>query len=578
MVMDHSISARGSYRGFGLMRDPATIMRPERLAALQPSRVSASRALIAHASKNRWKITRTQFDLDERARGTACYRIEADGWDFSFPVFSFEPSAKMRTFRIIGRSWDMMGSLVEGRISQSDLAKTREEMPKLYHGRATPGTLIWCRSNRSGRYFDYAVDALAGGIQPESDMMAAASYVMRNTGLDGNGTFGTRSFRALEKDHPLRPALRAQMLAAYMMRVFAYDLVGHLASIKGASHTVPMADELAHFLGIGNGSALGLMFFVHNHPRLIDRWLGIREQAVEAAKMTEIGPDGAPLEDILSLIDRAIVYRAQDKTDYDLLTPSNVIADDLRTIRKELDRVRQRAQAGLLATATAPLVAFCESLEGRFTADAIETVNSLLIELVPDLADSLTDTLVLDEELVGRPEMTVSRLREIVRNEYRWAFDMDLVSEASRRYVWYKSVNAEEPRRGPREEVPDALSLGLDLPRLIVALDADLAAASPRQSVASFLLGHPRHRLIATRVQALAGLPYHSPHADIMSEHFVPAYITRMLNSAVHGIDKTRDAMGRVIRGVLMQGAPLPEELASGNAKQHWFYPPEPRI
>jgi hypothetical protein len=577
MVVDRSTSAGGAFREIGLIRDPATLMRPERLAALQPSRVSASRALIARASKNRWKITRTQFELDERARGTACYRIEADGWDFSFAVFSFEPSGKMRTFRIIGRSWDMMGSLVEGRISPSDLEKTREEMPKLYHGRVTPGTLVWCRSNRSGRYFDYTVDALARGSQPETGVMSSASYVMRNTGLDGNGTFGTRSFLALEKDHPLRPALRAQMLAAYMMRVFAYDLVAHLARVSGGDRAIAMDDKLARFLGIGNGSALGLMFFVHNHPRLIDRWLRIREQAIAAAKMTEVGPGGTPLDSLLSLLDRAIVYRTQDKTDYDLLTPSAVIADDLRAIRKELVRLQERTLAGVLPTTT-PLIEFCEALEGRFTPDAIETVNSLLVELVPDLADTLVDSLVIDEELVGRPEMTVSRLREIVRNEYRWAFDLDLVSEASRRYVWYKSVNAEEPRRGPREEIPEALSLGLDLPRLIVALDADLAAAPPRASVAGFLLTHPHHRLIATRVQALAGLPYHSPHADIMSEDFVPAYITRMLNSTVHGIDKTRDAMGRVIRGVLMQGAPLPEEIASGSAPQNWFYPPEPLI
>ena len=202
----------------------------------------------------------------------------------------------------------------------------------------------------------------------------------------------------------------------------------------------------------------------------------------------------------------------------------------------------------------------------------------MLIELVPEIADELSKTLVIDEEMVGRPEMTVSRLREIIHSEYRWAFNLDLTSERSRRYVWYKSVNAEEPRRGPREEIPEALSLGLDLPRLVVGLDADLADADGRDSVAKFLLAHPRHRLIATRVQALAGLPYHSPHADIMSEDFVPAYITRMLNSAVHGIDKTRDAMGRVIRGVMLQGAPLPEELASGSAESHWFYPSEPQV
>jgi hypothetical protein len=558
-----------------LMRDPETLMRPERLAALQPSRVSAARALIARAMKGRWKITRTQFDLDERARGTACYRIEAGGWEFSFPVFSFEPSGQMRTFRIIGRSWDMMGSLVEGRVSPDDMEITRQEMPKLYHGRATPGTLVWCRSNRSARVLDYCVDSLAAGSQPRTDIMAAASYAMRNTGLDGNGTFGTRSFLALERNHPLRPSLGAQMLAAYMMRVFAYDLVAHLARTKGGPKAIRLSSDLERYLGVGNGSALGLMFFVHNHPRLLNRWLGVREEALAAAKLMEIDRSAKPLDLLIGLVDRAIVYRRQDRTEYHLLTTSSAIAEGLEGIRRELVRLRQRLRASDQPV-QAPLVEFCDSLEGRFNAAAVETLNSLLIELVPDFADQLAETLVLDEELVDRPEMLTSKLREIVRLEYRWAFDLDLTSERSQRYIWYKSVNAEEPRRGPREEAPDAFSLGLDLARLVVALDRDLAARNGKTSVARFLVSHPYHRLIVTRVQALAGLPYHSPHADIMSEDFVPAHITRMLNGAVHGLDKTRDAMGRVIRGVIMQGAPLPEELAGGTGDPHWFNPPEP--
>jgi hypothetical protein len=574
-VVDFHAPQRDAYRSLPLMRNPSNLMRPERLAALQPSRVSASRALVARAMKGRWKITRTQFDLDDRARGVACYRIEAGGWDFSFPVFSFEPSNKMRTFRIIGRSWDMMGALVEGRISAPDMEQTRQEMPKLYHGRATPGTLVWCRSNRSARVLDYCVEALADGKQPRSDVMSAASYAMRNTGLDGNGTFGTRSFLSLERDHPLRSSLSAQMLTAYMMRVFAYDLIAHLAKSRGGGKAILLSHDLERFLGVGNGSALGLMFFVHNHPRLLDRWLRVREHALAAAKLTEIGRDAAPIETLMKLLERAIVYRRQDKTEYDQLTPSALIATDLRKISLELARLRERVQAG--AAPSTPLIEFCDSIEGRFDPNAIETMNSLLIELVPDLADSLAETLVMNEELTGRPEMPVSRLRDTIRAEYQWAFNLDLTSEGSQRYFWYKSVNAEEPRRGPREEIPErAHSLGLDLPRLVVALDRDLAATDGTTSVARFLLAHPYHRLIVTRVQALAGLPYHSPHADIMSEDFIPAHITRMLNGGVHGLDKTRDAMGRVIRGVIMQGAPLPHELASGAGDPHWFNPPEP--
>lgn len=62
-----------------------------------------------------------------------------------------------------------------------------------------------------------------------------------------------------------------------------------------------------------------------------------------------------------------------------------------------------------------------------------------------------------------------------------------------------------------------------------------------------------------------------------MSEDFVPAHITRLLNVGIHGIDKARDFLNRNLRGVIFHGAPTPEDLASGSADPHWFYPPEPQ-
>ncbi|HEV2677362.1 MAG TPA: hypothetical protein VGV37_22730 [Aliidongia sp.] len=564
----------GRIRPQALMRSSSDLMRPEKLAAIQPSRVSASRSLIARAARQRWQIRCEEFTIDERGRGTARYAIDAGGWRFTFPVFSFEPSSRERTGRIIGRAWDMMGALVEGPMSPTEVEQLRAELPKLYEGRATTQTLTWSRSNRSGRLFDLATDHLAAGRQPPVEELGRTCYLMRNTGIDGNGTFGTKSFLAYEADHPLRASLQAQMLTAYMMRVFAGDLVQHLARLKGGPQTVEMAGELGRFLGVGNGSALGLMFFVNNHPRLIDRWLTIREEAVAHGKLVPVDPDAAPLHLLATLLDKAVLARRQDRAEYESFAPSSIVADDLAQIRRELASLIQRVQAG--CADRTPLVEFTQSLDGRVHPEAFETLLSLMIELVPEIADGLADGLVIDEELVGRPEMTVGRLRDLLRADYRWAFDLDLTSERAQRYVWYKSRTAEEPRRGPREEIGEAHNLGLDLPRLVVALDRDLAATPAITSVARFLVAHPLHRLIVTRVQALAGLPFHSPHADIMSEDFMPAQITRLLNVGIHGIDKARDYLNRNLRGVLYHGAPTPDDFAAGTVDPHWFYPPEP--
>ena len=86
---------------------------------------------------------------------------------FDFVVHSFEPKQEGRIGRIIGRAWDMMAALIEGPVSEDDIAATGVEMPKLYAGRATPGTLVWARSNRSGRAFNHTVDALSQGRQPD---------------------------------------------------------------------------------------------------------------------------------------------------------------------------------------------------------------------------------------------------------------------------------------------------------------------------------------------------------------------------------------------------------------------------
>ena len=87
--------------------------------------------------------------------------------DFRFPSVLVRISPVGRTGRIIGRSWDMMAALVEGPMSEADIDWTRQELPKRYGGRATPQTLIWCRSNRSSRGFNHAVERLAQGLQPD---------------------------------------------------------------------------------------------------------------------------------------------------------------------------------------------------------------------------------------------------------------------------------------------------------------------------------------------------------------------------------------------------------------------------
>lgn len=543
--------------------DPDAFMRPERLAALPPTRLSAGRALVNRMSRERWPIEIVTFDIDDRARGEALYRVHAPGRTFDFMVFSFEPKLEGRTGRIIGTDWDMMGALVEGEATPADMRATRAEFPKLYAGRATPGTLVWCRSNRSLRLFDHVIERLAAGRQPDVDELWRVGYLMRNTGLDGNGTFGTRSYLALEDDHPLRGPYQAQMLSAYLMREFSFDLAEHLAR-RVSPDAARLDPDLKRLLGLGNGSALGLVFFANNHPALLDRWLTLRFAAVARVRALPAEPGGADWTRLAELLDRATTFYAQDPFTYHAFTPATTVADGLR-------RIAGRMTAGPPPRTLGELV----DAAGEVCVDAVEVGNALLLELRPEETDAWLRYQPVDETLERAPAQTIGELRALVDREYGWARDVDLADPAQRRFRWYKSRDAEEPRRGPVEEVPEGFEWALDLPGDVQRLAGLLADAADDQPVGEFLAAHPAERATVQRIQGLAGHRYHSPHMNMLAAGFTPAHIVRLMNSAFHGLDKTVDGLGRNVLGLLFHGAPTRTDLAAGRHTD-WIFPSRP--
>ncbi|WP_320774309.1 hypothetical protein [Streptomyces sp. CRN 30] len=548
-----------------LGRSPARLLRPERLALLPPTRLSASRALVHRMTRQRWRVECLEFDIDAGSRGRARYRVHTPSGPFDFVAFSFAPRLEGRTSRIVGTDWDMTGALFDGTADAADLEHTRRELPKLYAGRATAHTLVWCRSNRSLRLFEHVVDALATGRQPDARRLWDVGYLMRNTGLDGNGTFGTRSFAALPGNHPLAAPLHAQMLAAYLMREFAADLAEHLARHRGPD-AVPLDAELRRGLGLGNASALGLVFFTGNHPRLVDRWLALREQALTRALYAR---RGAPhLTAIRDRVERTVRFHEQDPTVYGVFGSPTGLGISLRRALEQLDALAEPAADDALPR-----------LWTRWNAEldeaAVEALAGVLIDSVPDLTDPLVDEQRVDETLTARPEEPVAALLAHLEDAYGWALGTDLTAPGALRHVWYKSRAAEEPRRGPGEEVTEGLDWQLNLPRALQALARDLRAADPRESVGVFRVRHPEHRDTVTRVQGLAGTALHSPHMNTADDAFLPVHIVRFLNAAVHGLDKTADSAGRNVLGLLFHGAPT-RHTPPGDHGTDWELPARP--
>lgn len=547
------------------LRPASEVMRPEALAAMQPSALSGARALIAKMTRERWQIRCRELDVAADGSGTAVYSITTPRQEFSFIAFTFAPRSEGRTGRIIGRAWDMMCALSEGAATDSEIASAREELPKLYRGRATPNTLIWGRSNRSMRVFNATLEALMAGRQPEMDAISNVCYLMRNTGLDGNGTFGTRPYAALGSDHALGGMLEAQLLCAYLMRELSCDLVSELARLLAPSTAVPLSRALREYFGVGNGSALGLIFYVQKHPRLIDSWIHAREAALATAR--GLAPDAVDWPGLEALLDRAIRFRTEDRMFYESFTSSDQIAAELSAIRATMGQVRAAAY---------PLDALVARHQGAVSPEGLEMLHSILIEQVAPRAAELSAAVAGPDALELHAAETVADLRKEIIGDYQWALETDMSAADALDYVWYKSETAEEPRRGLRAEIPEARDLGLDLPGDIQRLMADLDSAPQDQRLSRFLLSHPQHRFLVTRVHGLRGLSYHTPHANIHSSRFVPIDLVRLMNVGLHGIDKTKDFLQRNLRGILFHGAPSPEVIGSGK-HQHWFYPPEPQ-
>jgi hypothetical protein len=557
------------------LRDWREVMKPSRLAAMQPSRLSGTRAFMSKMIRERWDISIERFDVNAEAEGTVVYSIKTPTQEFSFIAFSYAPRPEGRTGRIIGRAWDMKGTLNEGPVTEDDIASARENLPLLYRGRATPNALVWCRSNRSMRAFNATLNALAEGRQPGIEDLNSVCYLMRNTGLDGNGTFGTRPFPSLGPDHALGGVLEAQLLVAYLMREFSCDLVQHLAHLR-SDRAVDLDPAIRRFLGVGNGSALGLIFFVQKHPRLMNAWIGAREKAIAEALNLPLTRDDSRLDDLMSLVRRAARFRGQDRMVYETFTASETVARDLHKVLSWLEELKADGTVDGKSEEY-PLLAIARLAETDTAAESYETFLSLIIELVADRADALSASIEGEDEFNVDPAMTAGELIELIDRDYGWALDIDMSAANAQDFVWYKSQTAEEPRRGLRREVPDARDLGMDLPGDNQRLRGDLAAESAVTSMAHFLLAHPEYRLLVARIQGLKGSHFHTPFANINSGDFIPIDLVRLMNVTLHGIDKTRDYLQRNLRGVLYHGAPSRDDIRAGRGER-WFYPEEPTL
>ncbi|MEV0081533.1 hypothetical protein [Saccharopolyspora sp. NPDC050642] len=555
-------------------RSADVVLSPERMGAARHTRHSFARSMLRRAAQQRWQVTRERWEIDSGGRGEAVYRVDAAGVRLRFVVFSTELDERQRTDRVIAESWDVTAALIEGPLSEERMSSLRDHVPGQETGRADAGSLVWTRANRSQRFFDYTVERLAEGRQPDPAAFGDAAYVLRSTAFYSNGKFGLQDFDAFPAEHPLAAPYRAQMLAAWLLRELSYDLVEHCAAQRSAA-AVRLSAGWRRFLGLGNATGLGMVPYIVNHPRVLDAWCAMRELPLAHALGQATDPQDGRVARLAELLAGAQRYFAERDT---LVTtpyaPGPELAEHLGRVAELLAEYRARGTVGATPTSFA-WQALHDAAE-RIDVEACGVFDSLVVELYDELDEDVEQLLRCDESLALQPEQDCGELLDSIDSAYAWVDAFDFGEPEQSHYFWFVSADSEEPRRGRRGHDPgEQVEQPVDIARAVARLRDDLRNADPASSVAEFLLARPWHRGTACRVQALAATPWAEVRTNLLARDFLPLHLQRF-QLAVYGMDNYSPQSTDWLRVTLFSGAPRAADVAAGIAADDWMFTAKP--
>lgn len=542
-------------------------MRLARLGAAHQTRLSFMRTLLRGMRRERWRFDRPMLDVDASGVGRALYRAIGPRRTYSLVAFAHDLPDSMRTDRVIAEAWDATFALVDGEPAKADLDRLAANVPRQEAGRVTDRELVLSRANRSGRLWRHATERLAEGSQPDAALLEQVGYLMRTTAVYGSGKFGAAEHASLAGRPLMDGPFRAEMLAVWLIRSFAADLVERMARISGGNRAVRLSPENRRRLGIGNSTGLGMAPFLVNHPLLLNAWILARETAIARVRSL---PRAEKRERSAF---RELLPRARDMAD-GWSTPDPLQSRRIKCLRADVRRLIAHVEAGALDGAF-PWNRLAHWAEDALDLEGQEFAASLILEPHGALVDDLADAMRADEPAGFRirGDRSVGDMRDILRRNYGWALEMDHASpEASARF-WYVSEAKLEPRLGERAEEPGAeLELPLDIARDARAIDEALAEHSPNAPIREALEARPEIRRMVRRLQISENAPYSEIRDNLTSSEMRPIDIMRC-KLAFFGANRFDPRSDRWVRVTMFQNAPYPEELSSA-PEDDWILPP----
>ena len=160
-------------------RRPAEkVMRLSRLGSFHQSRLSFLRILLRRISTEKWKFQKQVFDISDDCSGTAVYTYRLPNRAYSLVAFAHKISDDDRSDRVIATKWDATFTLFDGLPSKGDIERLNNNVPNQEAGRVTEKEITLSRANKSVRLWDYVVDCLSKGRQPDIHEIEKVGYMM----------------------------------------------------------------------------------------------------------------------------------------------------------------------------------------------------------------------------------------------------------------------------------------------------------------------------------------------------------------------------------------------------------------
>ena len=540
------------------MRPASQVMQLNRLGSFHQSRISFMRTLVRRMVQENWQIQSRIFDLDAEGYGTAVYEIKARYGSYSFVLFSHYLDPDRRNDRVIADQWDLTMALCEGRVDDEQLEFLRDNVPKQEAGRVDSRVFVLSRGNRSGRTFDYVVDQLASGQQPDVDVIAEVGYLYRTTAAYGSGKLGMADWEKVRTKHRdfARP-FAAEMFTCFMLRHFSLQHADYIAAQRSPTRAVKLDDQIKRYFGIGNSTGLGMAPFLINHPMLINQWIEQRETALARAIVAgEAGIDRAHLDAFSQSTARVIQHLGEISTGDSQQTLSNgLVREELQQLQRWLQTEGENIVASQYSWGE--LVQYAEQ---SWHIETQEVINSLLIELYPELVDELEEMMAVEEDQHLIPQMSLAELQALIEDKYDWALAIDFSQAESQGSFWYRSEEKMEPRLGQTHvdlgmEKQMPLAIGLMVRQCYDQVCAHIQQF-PLQDVAHFILEQPDLSGVICRIQTMAQSQYGDIRENLAHSNVLPIHLLRCKLS-FFGVSKFDPRSRLWVRNTMFQGAPL---------------------